>query len=216
MSQESDKQGLKYPNCVKEAFEIWFEQAPCFICGYSGEGYYQLKTHSCAKYYHEQKLFDLFLQTRTLPEQLERIYPHDCEYINNSEAGKCDICEIIGQVFKDCQTFSRPTELERLDEEVVAKKLYVMDCLQKSGLPVNSNFSELAWENCPSQEKYRKKAAVLCATFSRPKVEDSNIRWILWGLINDLCGASKNADDALNREKLIERAVAKLNGGGKE
>lgn len=30
-----------------------FEQAPCYLCGYNGELYYQPSTHSCAKLYHE-------------------------------------------------------------------------------------------------------------------------------------------------------------------
>jgi len=31
-----------------------FEQAPCYLCGYNGEGYYQPKTHPCAVRYHAQ------------------------------------------------------------------------------------------------------------------------------------------------------------------
>lgn len=29
------------------------EQSPCFCCGYSGAGYYNPDTHSCAKRHHE-------------------------------------------------------------------------------------------------------------------------------------------------------------------
>lgn len=30
-----------------------FEEAPCFLCGYSGPGYYQPEQHPCAALYHE-------------------------------------------------------------------------------------------------------------------------------------------------------------------
>ena len=30
-----------------------FEQAPCFLCGYNGGGYYQPDTHPCAREYHQ-------------------------------------------------------------------------------------------------------------------------------------------------------------------
>lgn len=30
-----------------------FENAPCFICGYNGDGYYQPDKHKCAKRYHK-------------------------------------------------------------------------------------------------------------------------------------------------------------------
>lgn len=30
-----------------------FEEAPCFICGYNGPGYYQPEQHPCAALYHE-------------------------------------------------------------------------------------------------------------------------------------------------------------------
>ena len=29
-----------------------FERAPCYLCGYNGERYYQPSTHSCASLYH--------------------------------------------------------------------------------------------------------------------------------------------------------------------
>ena len=29
-----------------------FDNAPCFVCDYNGENYYQPATHSCAKRYH--------------------------------------------------------------------------------------------------------------------------------------------------------------------
>jgi hypothetical protein len=31
-----------------------FEAAPCYLCGYSGEGYYQVSFHPCAALYHER------------------------------------------------------------------------------------------------------------------------------------------------------------------
>jgi hypothetical protein len=31
-----------------------FEHAPCYLCGYNGEGYYQPETHPCAVRYHAQ------------------------------------------------------------------------------------------------------------------------------------------------------------------
>lgn len=30
-----------------------FEEAPCFLCGYNGPGYYQPEQHPCAALYHE-------------------------------------------------------------------------------------------------------------------------------------------------------------------
>ena len=42
-----------------------FEQAPCFLCGYSGEGYFQPDKHSCAQLYHRG-------QTETVKEAYER------------------------------------------------------------------------------------------------------------------------------------------------
>lgn len=32
-----------------------FEIAPCFICGYNGQGYYQPDTHPCASEYHRRR-----------------------------------------------------------------------------------------------------------------------------------------------------------------
>lgn len=32
-----------------------FEAAPCFLCGYNGERYFQPETHHCANYYHGYK-----------------------------------------------------------------------------------------------------------------------------------------------------------------
>jgi hypothetical protein len=30
-----------------------FQEAPCYICGYNGPGYFQPETHPCAKEFHE-------------------------------------------------------------------------------------------------------------------------------------------------------------------
>jgi hypothetical protein len=32
-----------------------FESAPCYLCGYGGEGYFQPTTHPCASAYHAAK-----------------------------------------------------------------------------------------------------------------------------------------------------------------
>ena len=29
-----------------------FAEAPCFVCGYNGQGYFNSDTHSCAAMYH--------------------------------------------------------------------------------------------------------------------------------------------------------------------
>jgi DNA repair exonuclease SbcCD ATPase subunit len=36
-----------------ETWEKLFENAPCFVCGYNGPGYFQPDKHPCAKLYHE-------------------------------------------------------------------------------------------------------------------------------------------------------------------
>lgn len=32
-----------------------FEQQPCYLCGFSGIGYWNSGVHSCAKYWHQYK-----------------------------------------------------------------------------------------------------------------------------------------------------------------
>lgn len=48
------------PVYVEEALCKWFSEAPCFLCGYNGEGYYQPNAHSCAKHYHSMTLSKLW------------------------------------------------------------------------------------------------------------------------------------------------------------
>jgi hypothetical protein len=40
----------KYENMLFASGEM--TKPPCFRCGYSGPGYFQEKTHPCAKYHH--------------------------------------------------------------------------------------------------------------------------------------------------------------------
>lgn len=42
----------KLPAVVRTIDRKRFESAPCYLCGYNGEGYFQPTTHPCAKEYH--------------------------------------------------------------------------------------------------------------------------------------------------------------------
>ena len=65
---ETEEQAVKYADTVDFFFEALvegnkvadidiekFEHAPCYICGYSGAGYFQPERHSCAALYHTAK-----------------------------------------------------------------------------------------------------------------------------------------------------------------
>jgi len=47
-------EAMKKPDRVDRLDTRQFEQAPCYLCGYNGVGYYQPKTHPCAVRYHAQ------------------------------------------------------------------------------------------------------------------------------------------------------------------
>ncbi len=57
---------------------VRFENAPCYICGYNGPGYFQPATHSCAKKYHKPTLTPLEIE---LGEALEKAV----EYVREIE-----------------------------------------------------------------------------------------------------------------------------------
>ncbi len=71
------------PVYVEEALCKWFSEAPCFLCGYNGEGYYQPNAHSCAKHYHSMTLSKLW-NTRPIAnngvsfEDIEKIIWKHC------------------------------------------------------------------------------------------------------------------------------------------
>lgn len=63
-----------------------FERAPCYLCGYNGEGYYQPDKHPCAARYHAQQpaAVDEFAADR---ERLLRAFMMECGIIGAKEAG---------------------------------------------------------------------------------------------------------------------------------
>jgi hypothetical protein len=82
------------PGSPEEPFDRKrFEQAPCYLCGYNGAGYYNTQMHRCAEQYHASSAAEFLrpIEKTAAPHTTEQDFQHWLSYSGIASASEADL-----------------------------------------------------------------------------------------------------------------------------